>query len=507
MINTNADSDRSRDPATGLTWQVWVWLVGAAAISILGFIISSRLKVGAGFPLDDAWIHQTYARNLAYRGEWAFVPGQPSAGSTAPLWSLLIAIGYYLGIDAIIWTYFFGAVSLIATAACGEMIVRKFAPGWKPRLPWVGIFLVFEWHLVWAAVSGMETVSFALAILGSLLILTSQSMNWFVIGVLIGTSVWLRPDGVMLLGPAFLVLFTRERIFRKHLWQVGEIIVGFSLLVLPYLLFNYYLSGSWLPNTFYAKQAEYAVVLLTPFSTRLLSMVSLPMIGAGSLLIPGVILAVWRGVEQRQWVVLACALWWFGYTVVYALRLPLDYQHGRYLMPAMPVFFTLGIIGMVWLLRKDAQPKSRMWYVIQRAWVWAVVGVTIGFYVMGARAYASDVAIIETEVVRAAKWVAENTAEDALVAAHDIGALGYFAKRPLIDLAGLVSPEVIPFIRDEGRLAEYLDQSKADYLVTFPSWYPELVARSEVLYTTEGKIILEAGGENMAVYRWQAENR
>ena len=78
--------------------------------------------------------------------------------------------------------------------------------------------------------------------------------------------------------------------------------------------------------------------------------------------------------------------------------------------------------------------------------------------------------------MRAAAWVAENTEPDAIIAAHDIGALGYFGNRKLIDLAGLVSPEVIPFIRDEGQIAAYLNEQEADYLVTFPGWYSEVGA-------------------------------
>ena len=35
-----------------------------------------------GFPLDDSWIHLTFARNLAEHGQWAFRLGVPSAGST-----------------------------------------------------------------------------------------------------------------------------------------------------------------------------------------------------------------------------------------------------------------------------------------------------------------------------------------------------------------------------------------------------------------------------------------
>jgi hypothetical protein len=128
--------------------------------------------------------------------------------------------------------------------------------------------------------------------------------------------------------------------------------------------------------------------------------------------------------------------------------------------------------------------------------------VLVTFWVIGARAYAYDVAIIESEMVVAARWVAANTAPNALVAAHDIGALGYFAERDLLDLAGLVSPEVIPFIRDETRLAAFLRDRHADYLVTFPEWYPKLVQGAHLIYSTAGGFSPRMGGENMAVYQW-----
>jgi len=122
---------------------------------------------------------------------------------------------------------------------------------------------------------------------------------------------------------------------------------------------------------------------------------------------------------------------------------------------------------------------------------------------MGARAYGQDVATIETEMVATARWVANNTPEDALIAAHDIGALGYFGNHRLLDLAGLVSPEVIPFIRDEKRLVAFLNQNRVDYLVTFPSWYPYLVRQGELIYQSQGVFSPVQGGDNMAVYRWK----
>jgi len=73
-------------------------------------------------------------------------------------------------------------------------------------------------------------------------------------------------------------------------------------------------------------------------------------------------------------------------------------------------------------------------------------------------------------------------------------------------MAGLVSPEVIPFIRDEPQLSAWLDRSGADYLETFPGWYPSLTAarRERQVFVTNAPYSPAAGGENMAVYVWAA---
>jgi hypothetical protein len=123
---------------------------------------------------------------------------------------------------------------------------------------------------------------------------------------------------------------------------------------------------------------------------------------------------------------------------------------------------------------------------------------------LGAWSYAQDVALIETEMVATAKWVDAKLPPDALVAAHDIGALGFFDHHGIIDLAGLVSPDVIPFLRDQSRIADYLNQRGADYFIAFPSLYPELTARSQEVFSTNGAIAPMLGGENLSVYRWNA---
>jgi hypothetical protein len=105
-------------------------------------------------------------------------------------------------------------------------------------------------------------------------------------------------------------------------------------------------------------------------------------------------------------------------------------------------------------------------------------------------------------MVATARWVDANLPPDAVIAAHDIGALGYFDHHPLIDLAGLVSPEVIPFIRDEARLAAFLDRRHANYLIAFPAFYPVLSRASEPVFTTGGAFAPALGEKNMTVYLW-----
>jgi hypothetical protein len=47
-------------------------------------------------------------------------------------------------------------------------------------------------------------------------------------------------------------------------------------------------------------------------------------------------------------------------------------------------------------------------------------------------------------------WLRDNTPEDAVVAALDIGALGYASERRVLDLMGLVSPEILVLGREMG---------------------------------------------------------
>jgi hypothetical protein len=134
-------------------------------------------------------------------------------------------------------------------------------------------------------------------------------------------------------------------------------------------------------------------------------------------------------------------------------------------------------------------------------WRTLLVVLVIAFQWVGANQNARDVVLIETQMVRTAQWINENLPADTVLAVHDIGAIGYFTQNPFVDLAGLVTPEIVPFIRDEAKLAKYLDSTSAEYLVTFPSWYPRLIEGRSAVF--QGGLARFPFDDNMSVYRWR----
>lgn len=470
-----------------------------ASLSGIGYLLFSIRKCRLGFPLDDAWIHQTYARNLVEHGEWSYIPGIPSGGSTSPLWTLLLAIGNFINIDPKVWTYFIGITLLSVIGFVGYAWLNQ--RNGNRQIWFIVIILVLEWHLTWAAVSGMETIAIALLFLFVFLQLERRT-NEALIGALIGLGLWLRPGALTLFLPVLLYAIDRYgREPSKWLRGMALYALGFVVVAIPYLLFNYAVAGSFWPNTFYAKQAEYAIEREMSLVMRFFEQLTQPvLVGIGIVLLPGLAIAHMRKGDRIKPSQFAALLWVLAYLGTYALRLPVTYQHGRYAIPTIPVLLVLGIEGFTrWT---DIRASSFTKRFLSRTWFLLLIVMLIAFWFVGAQAYAEDVAIIETEMVDASLWIAENTESEALVAAHDIGALGYFGARDILDLAGLVSPEVIPIIRDEEQLANFIMERGANYLMTFPGWYPRLSLIGESVYRSEGQFSPQAGGENMEIRRW-----
>jgi hypothetical protein len=93
--------------------------------------------------------------------------------------------------------------------------------------------------------------------------------------------------------------------------------------------------------------------------------------------------------------------------------------------------------------------------------------------------HAQMVANISALHVEMGKWIDRSTEPNTLVATNDIGAIGYFSNRRILDLEGLVTPAIVPYKRGRRHL-DFLEQTRPDYLVIFPEWYPRLMERGDL---------------------------
>ena len=168
------------------------WIVLAGVISAGAYLAFALARNGDfGWPLDDAWIHQVYARNLGLRGEFSFFAGQPSAGSTSPLWALVLSPGYWPGMDYRVWTVALGVLLLGGSAWLAGKMANRVGERLNPGVTaahtalWTIVLMLGEWHLAWASVSGMEVLLFIFLELALIELFLARA-NPIVLGALAG---------------------------------------------------------------------------------------------------------------------------------------------------------------------------------------------------------------------------------------------------------------------------------------------------------------------------------
>jgi hypothetical protein len=264
----------------------------------------------------------------------------------------------------------------------------------------------------------------------------------------------------------------------------------FMLSIAPYLLLNQRASGQLIPSTIAAKATYYGGSNLMAALASYMAQVAIVMLASSVvlLLLAALSYSHWilarprirqegqEGIETKHnwdreqykddrartltWLLLA---WPLVLIVAYAGRLPLLYHNGRYLMPILPPLIALGAAGALPLLMQR-RPLARV-----ALGLIAVAGVFSLF--RGAQIYGENVRFINSCQVDAARWLSTHTAPGTLIATHDIGAIGYFARRPIVDIAGLVDPRVTPYLSDQPRLEAYLKARRVGYVVEFTDWF------------------------------------
>ncbi|MEO8275930.1 MAG: hypothetical protein ABI639_06890 [Thermoanaerobaculia bacterium] len=513
-------------------------LLGLALLPALIFLVAESWLFDGDLqlPLDDSWIHLVFARSLSHGNGLAFNPGELVAGTTAPLWTALLGLLALLPGSPILWAKLAG----IAAQAGSVFAVHRVALrlDFSPARALVAALLVAvsDW-LVWSSLSGMEVNLFVLLFLAGLarhLRERAEPALPPVSFVLFGLAALARPEGLLL---PFLAL--ADRLFSLRAPQVPRAVTESGLrgsrpsrtaiasalsgilvallVVVPVALAFHSMSGSFLPTTVAAKSS--GPPMLVP-DGRLLATV-LGILFASQpwmtlLALGGVVESVRRfgGARDRG---LLLALWTLALPLASAmLSSGKDVavgNFGRYFFPLIPCVVLLGLLALAPLsfagLRSATfcgvrLPVGALALVLLFAPTLVSLTKSLGRYL-------TSCANVRDSNVALAKWLGPRLPPDAVLAVNDVGAFKYLLPNRVLDLVGLMTPEVT-HLRQQGArdgkvfsevLAEFLDARKPDFVIVFPSWFAfpaQHPDRFHLLRMVSIRDNITMGGEMIALY-------
>ena len=407
----------------------------------------------AGYLTDDTFIHLQYARHLAAGEGLVFNPGERVYGCTSPLWVALIALGIRLGADPLVFAKLLGALATLASVLLFERLMRASlrtpALVTAATLAWAGHAWMLRWSL-----SGMETpLAVALTLAGFVAFERDVERTGPRAGVWWALAALARPEAALLLG-----LWVPTVIERARRESARSLLSLFPAAVLygGWLGFARGYYGTWWPQTLAAKAAGSGGLEGQIDSVRR----QIQIVGATDgvlviLLVLGLAAGLARGARPRF---SARALlpwaWVLAVPALYVARgVPVL---SRYLLPLLPVMAWLawGAAEAWWRGEPQAAPVAAgrpIWAgrVSRRG---AAVAVLVLAQNLAVYAWAvvpqvtSFTRGMQQSLIPLGRWLDANAPRDALVATPDIGAIGYFGRRRVLDLGGLVSPRMVPLL-------------------------------------------------------------
>jgi hypothetical protein len=460
----------------------------------------------SGVPLDDAYIHYRFADNLAHGRGFAFNPGEPTPGSTAPLWVVLLAAGEIAGLSPVLVSKLLGALSFVACAWLAWRYASRLRGDDRRAMllaAVAGVLVALSGRMIWAALSGMETVAFAAITLLAIDRLLDRPLD-VPTSALLGLAALLRPEGYLLFFFAVLLSLLSPRrsgTSSSSVLRFSSNAFVFVLIVSPYLVFSFVTNGSLLPNTFRANARELTTVEYLFRYVRYLG-------DDNSVVLVLALLGLWiANRDRRLW---PLASWAVGFPLIAALLTPNLRHHGRYSIPLIPFYVLLAVAGLYGYANQVSERLARRAVLVLSA-AMLVLGLVTTYKWSGT--FAADARDITQMQVAMARWVEANTPPSATLALSDIGAITYLSGRRMIDIVGLVTPDILPVVsgqpvglqRDQA-VFDYLVRRRPDYVIIIPTWYPYLASSpgshlSEVHTVQLDHTPSVGGGDHLRAYR------
>ena len=479
-------------------------VVVLAVCGALLFMHTMHLGTGGRWimPVDDAYIHQQYAKQLARGRVFQYNDGDvPSSGATSLLYPLILAGAWWVGFRGDLLSAFafaFGAacfaLSALLILSTTQRIYALLSSGRRPVSPaWVGLtaalLFLTNGALLWGFLSGMETGLFIVLALAALnAVVEKRRRSYAVFGALLALT---RPEGAVLGAVVALLAAVRAgRVSEKSkcCWLLnlpplcGLVHPAVNLALTGNPVASAARTKSWLANVPFVPRdilfnlldtaREIWVPLLTglaPASLRRLPNALLrspsqlvlylpPFLGALGLGY-SVFVAIRRWKDERGMVGAVLSLWVaLGLMFSVPMRTA-TWQYYRYQL----AYFTLGLLSgapavAVAVGRLGNARRQKSGFLLLGSLMVLLSASTIpGFLAR----YGSATRTTLQQQVRLGEWIAANLPADTRVGVYDAGAIRYYGERPTYDMVGLTGPieTSLAWMQGSGSIYEAMERS------------------------------------------------
>jgi len=483
--------------------------INLLTIALIVLAVALRLIPGPR-TIDDAFITFRYARNIVHGVGFIYNAGERVLGTTTPLYTLwmatlaLISGNENFPLFALVTNALADAASTYLLYHLGRRLSNSSLVGWAIALLWA-----VSPMSVTFAIGGMETSVFILLMLATFA--AHMERRPYLTAVLAALSLLTRPDAGLIVVLIFIQLSWEAlrsprsslHALRSTLCVVGLWILVFALVIAPWAIFATAYFGNPLSQSMFAKSIAYR---LEPEEglVRLLQHLSVPFFESDVFDLGGLIRLV---VYLALYLVAALAAFrreprslpFFAYPLLYAAAFaianPLIFRW--YLAPPTPAYMLGILLGASHILARLVSvrnPRSAIRNLIFGTVVAVYMVLSLVAWTLhpdhGPDRPAPQMAYIQLELFyhQVAADLKPHVRPDTVIAAGDIGALGYDTNARILDTLGLISPQtlrhypldpslyVIPYAMSPQLI---LDQ-QPDWLVA-----PEVYLRRGVLPNTQ----------------------
>jgi len=378
---------------------------------------------------DDTYIYLQYAKNIASGNGFSFNPGEESYGVTSPLWVLLLSLPTMIGINAFWFSKFADLFCALFSIFIFYRLASLIFKDEILPLAATAIFTLNAWFIRWAF-TGMET-SFAVMMVVLIFYLYYRvriSLMFFILGLFYLT----RPEGFVLVLVLFIIIVINKlKQNELNFLELGKYVLLTAIPVVSFLVYAQVSFDTFMPNTALGK----STLTLNPaiIITQIIE-ISKTLAGASLIEILLSIVTISILIVKKKLFRLAPLLIWIFSLVILYIVTDADII-SRYLLIISPFLILTGLTSVLLL----KQSKN---FIILLILVICVFYSQFIFYKF-VKPSTDDFTYGMNEcLIPEGKWLKENTPQNSRILVNDVGAIGYFSERYIIDAAALINRDL-----------------------------------------------------------------